>query len=138
MHTERTFLSILIGVAVVGFLFVVWALARPHTTGIVTSVGHIGTTTHTSGRGVHRHIRRGYAADVKVRAKDTGEVVTVYYRVGKKESIPAVGDEIEFAKYALTGNGPYPEKWEVKLGMIMLALDAIVFIAYLIVHQRKT
>lgn len=139
MNTQpsRTFYYFIIGIAIVGLLFVVWALLRPHHTGVVSSIGRIGTTTHTSGRGRHRHARKGFSADVKVRLKDTGETVTVHYRVGKKESIPAEGDEVEVANYALTGYGPYPEKWAVEMGLIMLGIDALVFVGYLIVQRRK-
>lgn len=136
--SHRIFFRFIIGIAVVALLFVAWALLRPHHTGIVTRVGHIGTTTHTSGTGRHRHARKGYSADVKVRLKDTGETVAVHYRVGRKESIPAEGDEVEVANYALTGYGPYPEKWAVEMGLIMLGIDAMVYAGYLIVRRRKT
>ena len=117
---HRIFHSFIIGIAVVGLLFVAWALIRPHHTGVVTRLGHIGTATHTSGTGRHRHTRQGYSADVRIRLKDTGETVTVHYRVGRKESIPAEGDEVDVANYALTGYGPYPEKWAVEMGLIIL------------------
>ncbi len=135
-RSNRTFLCFVIGIAVVGLLFVTWALLRPHHTGVVTRVGHIGTTTHTTGTGRHRHAQKGYAADVKVRLQDTGESVTVHYRVGRRESIPLEGDAVEVAEYALTGYGPYPEKWAVKLGLIMLGIDALVFAGYLIIRRR--
>ena len=136
--SHRTFFGSIIGIAVVGVLFVAWALLRPHHTGVVIRVGRVGTVTHTSGSGRHRHTREGYSADVKVRLKDTGETVTVYYRVGKRESIPAEGDEVEVANHALTGYGPYPQKWAVKLGLIMLGVDALVLVGYLIIQRRKT
>ena len=136
-QSHRTFFCFIIGIAIVGLLFVGWALLRPHQTGVVTYVGHIGTATHTSGTGRHRHTRKGYSANVKVRLKDTSETVTVHYRVGKKESIPAEGDEVEVANYALIGYGPYPEKWAVKMGLIMLGIDALVFAGYLIIQRRK-
>ena len=135
--SHRAFFGFIIGIAVVGVLFVAWALLRPHHTGVVTRVGRISTTTHTSGTGRHRHARRGFSADVKVRLKDTGETVTVHYRVGKQESIPADGDEVEVANYALTGYGPYPEKWAVKLGLLMLGIDALVFAGFLVFQRRK-
>ena len=134
---HRTFFYFIIGIAIVGLLFLAWALLRPHHTGVVSRVGHIGTATHTSGTGRHRHTRKGYSADVKVRLKDTGEIVTVHYRVGRKESIPAEGDEVEVANYALTGYGPYPEKWAVEMGLIMLGGDALVYVGYLIIQRRK-
>lgn len=137
MQSHRTFFCFLIGIAFVGLLFVVWALLRPHHTAVVTRVGHIGTATHTSGTGRHRHTYKGYSADVKARIVDTGETVTVYYRVGKRESIPAEGDEVEVANYALTGYGPYPQKWAVEMGLILLGIDALVFIGYLLIQQRK-
>ena len=136
--SHRAFFGFIIGIAVVGVLFVAWALLRPHHTGVVIRVGHVGTVTHTSGSGRRRHAREGYSADVKVRLKDTGETVTVYYRVGKRESIPAEGDEVEVANHALTGYGPYPQKWAVKMGLIMLGVDALVLVGYLIIQRRKT
>ena len=136
-HPHRTFFCFIIGIAVVGLLFVTWALLRAHHTGVVTRVGRIGTATHTSGTGRHRHTRKGYSADVKVRLRDTGETVTVHYRVGRRESIPAEGDEVEVANYALTGYGPYPEKWAVEMGLIMLGVDALVIIGYWMVRRRR-
>lgn len=134
---HRIFHSFIIGIAVVGLLFVAWALIRPHHTGVVTRLGHIGTATHTSGTGRHRHTRQGYSADVRIRLKDTGETVTVHYRVGRKESIPAESDEVEVANYALTGYGPYPEKWAVEMGLIILGIDALVYVGYLIMQRRQ-
>ena len=136
-QSHRTFFCFIIGIAIVGLMFVALSLLRSHHTGVVTRVGHIGTATHTSGTGRRRHTRKGYSADVKVRLKDTGETVTVHYRVGKRESIPAEGDEVEVADYALTGYGPYPQKWAVEMGWIMLGIDALVFAGYLIVQRRK-
>ena len=137
-HPHKTFFYFIVGIAVVGLLFVAWALLRPHHAGVVTRVGRIGTTTHTSGTHGHRRIRKSYSADVKVRLADTGESVTVHYRVGRKESIPAEGDDVEVADYALTGYGPYPEKWAVKMGLIMLGVDALVYAGYLIARRRST
>lgn len=134
---HRTFYCFIIGIAVVGLLFVARALLRPHHTGVVTRVGHIGTATHTSGSGIHRHTHNGYSADVKVRLKDTGETVTVHYRMGKRESIPAKGDEVEVADHALTGYAPYPQKWAVEMGLILLGIDALVFVGYRIVQRRR-
>ena len=136
-QSHRTFFCFLIGIAVVGLLFVAWALLRPHHTGVVTRVGHICTATHTTGTGRHRHTHNGYSADVKVRLKNTGETVTVHYRVGRKESIPSEGDEVEVANYALTGYGPYPEKWAVEMGLILLGGDALVYAGYLIIRRRR-
>lgn len=135
--SNKVFLYFVIGIAVVGLLITAWALLRPHKTGVVVSVGHIGSATLQSGVGKNRNIHKGYSATVKVRVKDTGEIAKVYYRVGRAESIPSVGDEIEFAEYMLTGNGPYPETWAVKLGIIMMGLDALVYVGYLAATWRR-
>ena len=63
--------------------------------------------------------------------------MTVHYRVGRKESIPAEGDEVDVANYALTGYSPYPEKWAVEMGLIILGIDALVYVGYLSMQRRQ-
>lgn len=127
----------LVGIAAVALFLLAFSLLIPHRTGIVTAVGRISPYTVRTGTGRHSAGHTRYASTVKVRVVDTGERQTVYYRVDKPERIPNVGDEIEFADYPFTGNGPYPEIWAVELGAIMLALDAAAFAVYLIWKRRK-
>lgn len=117
--------------------FLAFSLLIPHRAGIVTSVGKISRYTAHSGTGIHRsgHIR--YASDVKVRVKDTNKIETVYYRVANPLKIPSTGDEVVFASYPLTGNGPYPQMWAVWLGAIMLVADVVVAAGYLIPRYRR-
>ena len=127
----------LTGIAAVALFFIAFALLIPHRTGVVTAVGRVSSYTVRTGTGRHSAGHTRYASEVKVQVKSTGERQTVHYRVDKPERIPSVGDEIEFADYPLTGNGPYPEIWAVELGAVMLALDAVAAAIYLIWKRRK-
>ena len=126
----------LIGIAIVAVFFLIFSLLIPHRTGIVMNVGKISRYTAHSGTGIHRseHIR--YASDVRVRVKESDKMETVYYRVANPLKIPSTGDEVVFATYPLTGNGPYPQMWAVWLGAIMLAADAVVTALYLIYRRH--
>ena len=135
--SRKVFYYFLIGIAAVGLFFLANALIRVHQTGIVTFVGRISTTSHHVGVGKNAHDVNGWSANVRVRVKDTGETVTVHYRVGRRESIPQEGDEIEFYYDLLTEYQPYPQMWEVKMGIVMLSADLAVYIGYLIYNARK-
>lgn len=127
----------LVGIAAVALFLLAFSLLIPHRTGVVTAVGRVSSYTVHTGTGRHSAGHTRYASEVKVQVKGTGERQTVHYRVDTPAQIPAVGDEIEFADYPLTGNGPYPEIWAVELGAIMLALDGAVAAGYLIWKRRK-
>ena len=134
---KKVFYGFIIGIAAVGCLFVLLALAKPHRTGIVTSVGHISERTYRTGMGRHAEKRGRYSADVRVRVKDTDQTETVYYRTGSREAIPQVGDEIEFAYTIGVGNAPYPQMGAVYTGAALLGLDLVVFLSYLIITRRR-
>ena len=136
-RTRKIFYWFIIGIAAVGCLFVVSALLKPHKTGVVTNVGRIRTYQTTTGRGRHRAKHTKYAADVKVRVKDSAETETVYYRVGNPDRIPAVGDEIEFGYSLAAGNTPYPEMGAVWVGIAILGADAAAFLAHLLAKRRR-
>ena len=123
--------------AVVGVFLIVSALFAPHKTGIVTSVGRITTRNVSSGVGKNRSEHQRYASDVKVRVKDTSEKETVYYRVKNIESIPQVGDEIQFGYSLAVGNVPYPQMWAVWVGVFLLGLAAVLFGGYRINEYQK-
>ncbi len=135
-HGKTIFFAFLIGLAVVGCLFLAFLLA-PHKTGIVTSGGRVSSHTWYSGVGRHKSKNSGYASDVRVRIRDTGETVTVHYRVGNALDIPQVGEEVQVADYPLTGYGPYPEMWAVKMGALVLGVDMLLYIGYLVAAYRK-
>ena len=136
-RSKKTFFWFLIGIALLGCLFLAFSLLRPHRTGVVTNVGHITTQTAHTGTGIHRVEHKKYAADVRVKVKGTDERETVYYRTGNYAEFPEVGDEIEFAHSLLVGNTPYPEKWAVRAGISLLVMDAAVYVVYLLVQRRK-
>ena len=135
-RSNRVFFGFLIGIAAVGCLFLAFLLV-PHKTGIVTSVGRVGEHAWYSGVGRHKSKNQGFSADIQVRVKDSTEMVTVHYRVGNELDIPLAGEEIEFADYPLTGYGPYPQMWAVKMGALLLGADALVYGGYLIAAYRK-
>ena len=137
-RSKKTFIILVLAAAVIGIFFIASALLNPHKAGIVTNVGRISKQTWTSGTGKNRSKRSNYAADVKVRDKETSEIVTVYYRVRNVESIPETGDEIQFG-YSLVIGGytPYPQMWAVWTGVFLLGLSAVFFGGYLIAELRK-
>lgn len=120
----------LLSIAIVALFFIAFSTLIPHRTATVISAGRISQYTAHSGTGKNRRAHKRYGSDIRVRVKDSGETETVYYRVADPRNIPDVGDEIEFASYPLTGNGPYPQMWAVWLGVIMLGLDGIAAVLY--------
>ncbi len=136
-QAKKVFFLFLIGVAAVGVLLTAFSFLLPHRTGVVTYVGRVSRYTAHSGVGKNSSEHTRFAADVRVRVKGSSETATVYYREGDPENIPKVGDEIEFADYPLTGNGPYPQAWAVKTGLFVLGLDALAYTGYLIAALRK-
>ena len=135
--SRKVFYYFLIGIAAVGLWFVASALLQHHQTGVVTRIGRISTTSHHVGVGKNAHDVKGWNAEVQVRAKDTGETVTVHYRVGRRESIPQEGDEIEFYNDLLVEYQPYPQMWAVKMGIALLGADLAVYTGFLIYNARK-
>ena len=137
LPNQKVLYGFLIGIAAVGCLFVLLALAKPHRTGVVTSVGRVSEYGYRTGMG--RHAAKGgrFAADVQVRVKGTGETETVYYRTGSREAIPQVGDEVEFAYSLGVGNAPYPQMWAMYTGAILLGLDLIVFLVCQVIRRRQ-
>lgn len=136
-NTRRIFRALLILLAVVGCAFLLHDRLAPHRVGVVTRVGRVSTTTSQHGTGRHRHTYTRYKADVRVKAADTGETETVYYRVPDVSMIPAEGDEIQFSYDALTGgNVPFPTVWETRLGWFMLGIDAALWLLYWAMTRR--
>ena len=138
LRSLKTFFVFMICFAAVGLFFIASALLNPHKTAVVVDTGRISTYTSTTGRGRHRAEHTRYKADVKVRVKDTSEIVTVYYRVRSPESIPSNGDEIQFANSMLVGNTPYPQMWAVWTGVVLTGVAAILYVGYLIARYRKS
>ena len=131
------FRAFLIGIAVVGCLFLALALLKPHQTGVVVSVGHVSSYTARTGRGIHASKHRRYAADVRVRVAGSANTETVYYRVGRVEALPSVGDEVTFADSFLVGNTPYPQMWAVRMGLLLLGLDLAALIVFLFLRHGR-
>ena len=138
LRSLKTFFVFMICFAAVGLFFIASALLNPHKTAVVVDTGRISTYTSTTGRGRHRAEHTRYKADVKVRVKDTSEIVTVYFRVRSPESIPSNGDEIQFANSMLVGNTPYPQMWAVWTGVVLTGVAAILYVGYLIARYRKS
>lgn len=137
-NTRKVFRVLLILLAVVGCAFLLHDRIAPHRSAVVIRVGRISTTTSTHGTGRHRHKYTGYKADVKVKAADTGETETVYYRVPDKAMIPAEGEEIQFSYDALIGgNVPFPTVWQTRLGLFMLGIDAVLWLLYWAFTRKK-
>lgn len=136
-RSRKVFLLLVLLAAVAGVFLIVSAVFAPHKTGIVTRVGRITTREVSSGVGRHRSTHERYASDVKVRVKDTSETETVYYRVKNIESIPQVGDEIQFGYSLAVGNVPYPQMWAVWVGVFLLGLAAVLFGGFKIDEYRK-
>ncbi len=134
---KKVFYGFIIGIAAVGCLFVLLALAKPYKTGVVTSVGRISEYSYRSGMGRHAERRGRYGADVRVLVKDTNQTETVYYRTGSPDAIPQVGDEVKFAYSFGVGNAPYPQMGAVNTGVALLGLDLIVYLSYLITVRRQ-
>ena len=138
LRSLKTFFVFMICFVAVGLFFIASALLNPHKTAVVVDTGRISTYTSTTGRGRHRAEHTRYKADVKVRVKDTSEIVTVYFRVRSPESIPSNGDEIQFANSMLVGNTPYPQMWAVWTGVALTGVAAILYVGYLIARYRKS
>ena len=136
-QTWLIFRIFMLALGVAGCLMLLLTVARPHQTGVVTAVGHVSQRSYSSGTGRHASRRGGYASDVRVRAKDTGETVTVHYRVRTLEEIPAVGDEVEFADDPLVGYQPYPQHGFILLGAILMAAALAYFTGERIWKRRR-
>gem|GEM_PF-5738319 len=136
-RNKRIFFGFLLGIAAVGCLFLAFSLLRPHSIGVVLSVGRVSQVTAHSGKGIHRSEHVRLAADVKVQVKGTSRRETVYYRVPNASYLPQVGDEVAFANSWLVGNTPYPELWAVWMGIALLGLDALAVLGYWIIRLRR-
>lgn len=130
------FRSLLIVSAVLGCFLILFSLVKPHDSGTVVSRGRITQVRRRSGMRRRNSSRYHYSADVKVRKDNSNEIVTVYYRVPDPETIPQVGDLIQYTG-SIVGNVPYPNLLHIQIGGALMAIPAIVFLVRFLCLRKK-
>jgi hypothetical protein len=128
---------LLIGTVVLGGFLILFSLVKPHYTGTVISRGRISQVEGHGGmrrRSSSHHYH--YSSDVKVRQDNSNEIVTVYYRVPDLETIPQVGDLIQYTG-SIVGNVPYPNLLLVQVGGILIAIPALIFFIRFLCLRKK-
>ena len=130
------FRSLLIVSAVLGCFLILFSLVKPHDSGTVVSRGRITQVRRRSGMRRRNSSRYHYSADVKVRQDNSNDIVTVYYRVPDLETIPQVGDLIQYTG-SIVGNVPYPNLLLIQVGGILIVIPALVFLIRFLCLQKK-